>query len=86
MAGLLGLYYLVSWLTGLISVTGFVTLVLLILFFGGAFLFGIGLVGEYVARTLKEVVGNPRYVVRHAVHLNDVKPLIQLDTRECQEK
>ena len=54
---------------------GFTTLVLLVLFFGGMLLFSIGLVGEYVARVLKEVAGNPRYVVRHAVNLNDVKPL-----------
>ena len=72
---LLGLYYLIAWLSGSIGVTGFVTVVLLVLFFGGAMLCGLGLVGEYVARILKEVVGNPRYVVRHAVNLTDATPL-----------
>jgi glycosyltransferase involved in cell wall biosynthesis len=79
-AGILGLYYFALWLSGAIRVSGFLTLVLLVLFFGGALLLGLGLVGEYVARILNEVVGNPRYVLRHAVNLTDVNPLTGQDT------
>ena len=84
-AGLLGLYYFTRWLVGSSGALGFTTLVLLVLFFGGMLLFSIGLVGEYVARVLKEVAGNPRYVVRHAVNLSDVKPLKQQNVGQARK-
>jgi glycosyltransferase involved in cell wall biosynthesis len=68
---ILRLYYLVRWFAGNVGITGFTTLVLL-LFFGGMLLFSLGMVGEYVARVLKEVVGNPRYVVRQTANVTDL--------------
>ena len=46
------------------SDTGFMTQVLLIIFFGGTTLFAIGLLGEYIIRILEEVRGRPRFVIR----------------------
>jgi dolichol-phosphate mannosyltransferase/undecaprenyl-phosphate 4-deoxy-4-formamido-L-arabinose transferase len=46
---------------------GFATIVLLNLFFGGAILFSIGLVGEYLLRIIDEVQRPPRYVVRQII-------------------
>ncbi len=45
-------------------VAGFATLVTLVIFFGGATLFSIGLLGEYVARLVIEAGRPPRYLVR----------------------
>ncbi len=63
----LGIYYLVAYLTDGFTVAGFATQVLLIIFFGGMTLLSIGLVGEYLVRILDEVRGGPRFVVRTQV-------------------
>ncbi len=57
-------YYLFAYLARSISVPGFATQVLLIIFFGGMTLLSVGLVGEYLIRILDEVRGPPRFVVR----------------------
>ncbi|MFT5438702.1 MAG: glycosyltransferase involved in cell wall biosynthesis [Alphaproteobacteria bacterium] len=85
-SGLLGLYYFFAWVTGTMGGNGFITLVLLILLFGGAILFGLGMIGEYIARILKEVVGNPRYVVRDAINLTDVSSLTPQNTGQIEAK
>jgi dolichol-phosphate mannosyltransferase/undecaprenyl-phosphate 4-deoxy-4-formamido-L-arabinose transferase len=63
-SAVLGVVYLSRYLTGAIQVAGFATLTLLIVFFGGATLFSIGLLGEYAARIVRETTAPPRYVVR----------------------
>ncbi|MEX2204924.1 MAG: glycosyltransferase family 2 protein [Myxococcota bacterium] len=61
---LLGLYYLVRYVSYGTSVAGFTTLVLLIIFFGGTTLLSIGILGQYVARVLHEVSAPTWYQVR----------------------
>ena len=63
----LAAWYFVRGLLGDISVAGFPTTVVLIVFFGGSILAAIGLLGEYVIRIVSEVTGQPRYVVRERV-------------------
>ena len=63
-SAVLGVYYLVRSLAGNITVPGFTTLTILVVFFGGTTLATIGLLGEYVVRIVTEVTGAPRYVVR----------------------
>ena len=58
------IYYLILALMGRSPVAGFATLVTLVIFFGGATLFSIGLLGEYVARLVIEAGRPPRYLVR----------------------
>ena len=60
----LGAFYLIRYALGAITFPGFATQVLLIIFFGGATLFAIGMVGEYLIRITEEVRRPPRYVVR----------------------
>jgi glycosyltransferase involved in cell wall biosynthesis len=64
---LLSVFYLVWALVGETAVPGFATLVVLVLFLGGANLLAVGVLGEYVARIVAEVNGAPRWVVREVV-------------------
>jgi glycosyltransferase involved in cell wall biosynthesis len=67
MALLLSVVYVVWALLGETAVPGFATLVVLVLFLGGANLLAVGVLGEYVARIVAEVTGAPRWVVRELV-------------------
>lgn len=59
-----GVAYLYRYLEGGIGVPGFTTNVLLISFFGGITLLGLGLIGEYIDRIVREVRGPPRWHIR----------------------
>jgi glycosyltransferase involved in cell wall biosynthesis len=59
----LGAQTLFMWATGN-AVTGFTTVILLLLGTGGLVLVGLGVMGEYVARIFDEVKARPRYLVR----------------------
>ena len=50
-----------------VDVPGYATIVALILFFGGAQLIGMGVLGTYVARTYIESKRRPSFIVRDAV-------------------
>ncbi len=64
--------YVIQWIRGAVNSPGFITLVLLMLFFGGLQLFAIGLVGEYVARVVAEVARPPRYQLRETIGRPDL--------------
>lgn len=61
---LLGIMYLTLYFTRGIGVSGFTTLVLLILFTSGAVLFSFGLVGEYLRRIVAQQLMFSQYHVR----------------------
>ncbi len=61
---LFGFAYFYQWLTGAIKQPGFTTLAILLFFFGGAIMMGIGILGEYVSRIMLETVRSPRHVIR----------------------
>lgn len=63
----LALFYIVRFVSGGIGAPGFMTQVILIIFFGGMTLFSVGLIGEYLIRIIEEVRKPPRYVVRQEV-------------------
>ena len=63
-----------------IAPRGVTTLLLAILFFGALNLFGIGLVGEYVAKIMEEVKGRPR-LIRAALIRNGVSSDLLPDGR-----
>jgi len=63
-SAILAIYYLTLYLTGSITVSGFTTLVLLVLFFSGITMFSIGIIGEYLLRIIQEVGRPPQYVIR----------------------
>lgn len=61
---LLACYYLCRFIVRGVSITGWTTLVILILLFSGSILLGIGILGEYLYRTLEETKKIPNYFVR----------------------
>lgn len=64
---IIAIYFLICYVFGATKIPGFTTQVLLICFFGGASLFSIGLLGEYIIRILEEVTRPPRYVIRQEI-------------------
>lgn len=61
----LAIFFIIRRLLGVeIAVTGFTTLVCLILMIGGIQLVGIGVLGEYLARVYDEVKKRPLYILR----------------------
>ncbi len=46
------------------SAEGFTTVILLLLFIGGAIMVSLGIIGHYIARIFEEVKGRPKYIIR----------------------
>ena len=61
-----GVFTLVAHVTGHVEGSGWTTLVVLILLFGGVQLLCLGLLAEYVGRIYEEVKRRPRYVIEAA--------------------
>ena len=55
--------FLLLKISGHTNVTGLTTILVLISFFSGLILFGMGVLGEYIGRIFDEVKGRPRYIV-----------------------
>jgi hypothetical protein len=62
----LGSIAIASQLLGGPAVTGWIALALCVHFFGGCQLATLGIIGEYLGRTLDQVKGRPLYIVRSA--------------------
>lgn len=60
---LFGIFSLVSFFLGRVGDSGWTSVVVLILVFGGVQLMSLGIVSEYVGRTYEEVKRRPRYVI-----------------------
>ena len=54
-----------------INASGYASLMVAILFFGGVQLIGIGVLGEYLGRTYLESKRRPRYIIKHKLKHND---------------
>ncbi len=61
------LYYLVKYLTDNITVPGYASLIVTILFLGGVQLLALGVMGEYLGRLHLNVNRKPQYVERQAL-------------------
>jgi len=57
-------YYLIAYLKGAITVSGWTTLVLLMLSSSGIIMFSVGIIGEYLLRIIQEVYRIPQYVIK----------------------
>ena len=68
---LLGAWYVIQKLIGIDLTPGLSTTVLLVSFFAGMQLFGLGLIGEYVGRIYDEVKRRPMYIVDRKVNFSD---------------
>ena len=60
---LIGLWYLVQKIIGVNLTPGLPTIVLVVTFFSGIQLLGIGLLGEYISRIYDEVKRRPQYII-----------------------
>ena len=52
-----------EYFNGEINEPGYTSIFILVVFFGGLQLLGIGMIGEYVDRIISEVQGSPRWVI-----------------------
>ena len=66
-SGLLGVHTLYQWAMGF-AVTGFTTVILLLLFIGSMLLVSLGIIGLYVARIYEETKARPLYLVANEWH------------------
>lgn len=64
-----GLFAIVAHLLGGHTVPGWTSLIVCVVFFGGAQMTVAGVLGEYIGRTFEQVLGRPVYIVREAVGL-----------------
>ena len=70
---LLGAFYVFQKLTGIDLTPGLSTTVLLVSFFAGVQLLGLGLIGEYVGRIYDEVKRRPLYIVDRKINFSGCK-------------
>jgi hypothetical protein len=56
------------------ALTGFTTVILLLLLIGSLLMISLGLIGLYLARIYDEVKGRPRFVVAEAVGSRQIPP------------
>ena len=68
---LLGLWYLFQKIFGINLTLGLTTTVILISFFAGVQLLGLGLLGEYVGRIYDEVKKRPKYILDKKINFDD---------------
>ena len=61
----LGAIYLMASLLGILSVSGFATIIISLYFSAGAIIFVLGLVGLYVGKSFDKVKNRPLYIVDH---------------------
>jgi glycosyltransferase involved in cell wall biosynthesis len=67
---LFGIYTLVLQLAGR-SVSGFATVILLLLIIGSLLMLSLGIIGEYLARIYEEVKRRPRYIISNSIEPAD---------------
>lgn len=68
----LAIFYLIKYFIGNITVPGWTTIIVLLLFFFGLILFSIGIIGEYLIRIISEVNHTRQYVIKDKVGFDDV--------------
>jgi len=68
---ILGIWYLIQKILGYNLTPGLSTTVLLISFFSGVQLFGLGLIGEYIGRIYDEVKRRPMFIVDRKINFSE---------------
>jgi glycosyltransferase involved in cell wall biosynthesis len=64
LAIMLGVFFIVEYFVFGIQVTGWTTLTLLILFFGGMIMISLGMIGEYIGRMYMLLNNSPQFTIR----------------------
>jgi glycosyltransferase involved in cell wall biosynthesis len=52
------------------AVSGFATVIILILIIGSLLMISLGIIGEYIAKIYEEVKGRPRYIILDRIDNN----------------
>ena len=68
---LIGLAYLIQFLTGNISEPGFTSLILSIWLLSGITIFMLGIVGIYVGKTFEKAKGRPNYIIHKNLNFDE---------------
>ncbi len=68
---ILGLWYVFQKISGINLPPGLTTTVILISFFAGLQLFGLGLVGEYIGRIYDEVKKRPKFIIDKKINFDE---------------
>ena len=66
---ILGFWYIAQKFLGVTLTPGLSTTVLIVTFFAGVQLLGLGLIGEYVGRIYDEVKRRPLYIVEEKINM-----------------
>ena len=64
---LAGVFYLLQYVMSSHKVEGWISLVLLVIFFGGLTLLSIGLIGEYIGRIFLSINNKPQYTIQEII-------------------
>lgn len=56
------------------AVSGFATVILLLLIIGSLLMISLGIIGEYLARIYEEVKGRPRYLIQESIESRETFP------------
>jgi glycosyltransferase involved in cell wall biosynthesis len=67
----LGIFYLIQYFYDNHRVEGWVTIVILLTFFGGMILMSLGLIGEYVGRSFLALNGKPQFIIESIIGNDD---------------
>ena len=66
-AGIYMIYVIINKLLGNVYVSGYTTIVSLILLFAGLILLSLGIIGEYIAKIYLEVKDRPHYIIKDII-------------------
>ena len=66
----LGLIYLFQYFTSDRRIEGWITLIILLIFFGGMILMSLGLIGEYIGRIFLSINNKPQYSIKQVIGNN----------------
>jgi polyisoprenyl-phosphate glycosyltransferase len=70
---ILGFYYLMDYFFSDNRVEGWITIIILLIFFGGMILMSLGLIGEYVGRNFLSTNGKPQFIIETIIKNNNDK-------------
>jgi polyisoprenyl-phosphate glycosyltransferase len=76
---LVGLYYIVRYLTHGIGVTGWTSVIVSLYFLGGLILANLGVLGLYVGKVFNEAKERPLYLVKEMLNFETAEPAASLE-------
>ena len=67
MGFVLAIYFLVKFLLGLEPLTGWTSLIMVILILGGLILLALGIIGKYIGQMYLTINNSPKYIIKETV-------------------